>query len=218
VNGICLSVFLHEENIPNLLDKIHAKKPDLVEYRLDYLAEPLALKTVAKGKACPIIATDRSSRAVTESRGLLLDAAEVGFDFIDVDLSHPLAASMVKQLKAHNVGVIVSHHDSSGTPSEEALLQLAQTEENLGGDICKIVTTATNPADNLTVLNFISKCSQMARVVSFAMGKLGVTSRVLSPFFGAEFTFAALDDGSRTAEGQLTIDSLRGVWNMLGVS
>lgn len=218
MNGICLSVFLQEGNLRNLLDRIHAEKPDLVEYRLDYLADPLTLKTVAKGKTCPIIATDRSTRDESESRDLLLDAAEVGFDFIDVDLSRPLAGSMVKQLKTHDVGVVISHHDSSRTPSEEALLQLLQAEKNMGGEICKIVTTATNLADNLTVLSFVNKCSQTTRVVSFAMGKLGVTSRVLSPFFGAEFTFAALNDASRTAEGQLSIDSLRRVWSMLGIS
>ena len=77
MNGICLSVFLQEGNLRNLLDRIHAEKPDLVEYRLDYLADPLALKTVAKGKTCPIIATDRSTRDESESRDLLLDAAEV---------------------------------------------------------------------------------------------------------------------------------------------
>jgi len=218
VNAICLSVFIQEGNIRNLLDRLHAAKPDLVEYRLDYLEDPLVLETVAKGETCPIIATDRSSRGESESRDLLLEAAEVGFDFIDVELSCPSAGSMIKQVKAHDVGVIISHHDSSGTPSEEALLHLMQAEKNMGGEICKIVTTATTVADNLTVLSFVNKCSQTTRVVSFAMGKLGVISRVLSPFFGAEFTFAALNDGSRTAEGQLSIDSLRRVWNMLGIS
>jgi 3-dehydroquinate dehydratase type I len=218
VNAICLSVFIQEGNIRNLLDRLHAAKPDLVEYRLDYLEDPLVLKTVAKSKTCPIIATDRSSRDESKSRDLLLEAAEAGFDFIDVELSYPLAGSIIKQVKAYDVGVVISHHDLSGTTSEEELLQLLQAEKNMGGEICKIVTTATNVADNLTVLSFVNKCSQTTRVVSFAMGKLGVISRVLSPFFGAEFTFAALNDGSRTAEGQLSIDSLRRVWNMLGIS
>jgi 3-dehydroquinate dehydratase len=49
------------------------------------------------------------------------------------------------------------------------------------------------------------------------MGKLGIASRVLSPFFGAEFTFASIDDQSKTAEGQMSIDDLRWVWKMLGL-
>jgi 3-dehydroquinate dehydratase-1 len=182
------------------------------------LADHSALKTVANSKTCPIIATDRSARDQIESRDLLLHAAEAGFDFVDVNLPYPLAASIVAQLKSRNVGVIVSHHDLLRTPSKDALLELLQVERNIGAQICKIVTTATSPADNLTVLSFINESAQVTRVVSFAMGPLGVTSRVLSPFFGADFTFAALDEGSLTAEGQLSIDNLRRTWKLLGIS
>ncbi|HMK83792.1 MAG TPA: type I 3-dehydroquinate dehydratase [Candidatus Bathyarchaeia archaeon] len=35
-------------------------------------------------------------------------------------------------------------------------------------------------------------------MVSFAMGKLDVASRVLSPIFGAELAFAAMNEESRT--------------------
>jgi len=216
VTGICLSVFPLNGRIPNLLNRIRSKEPDLVEYRLDYLTDSSALEVIAKGKVYPIIATDRSGRE--RSRTLLLDAADAGFDFIDVDLSFPLAGSIIKQLKTHDVGVIVSHHDFLETPLEEKLIELLQTEREMGGDICKIVTTATQPADNLIILRFINKCSPATKIVSFAMGKLGMASRVLSPFFGAEFTFASLDDESRTAEGQMNIDDLRKMWKMLGIS
>jgi len=210
-----LSVFPLDDRIPNLLNRIRSKEPDLVEYRLDYLTDSSALKMIAKGKVYPIIATDRSGRK--QSRTLLLDAADAGFDFIDVDLSFPMAGSIIKQLKTHDIRVIVSHHDFLETPLEEKLIQLLQTEREMGGDICKIVTTATQPADNLIILKFINKSSPATKIVSFAMGKLGMASRVLSPFFGAEFTFASLDDESRTAEGQMSIDDLRKMWKMLGI-
>ena len=210
-----MSVFPLDDRIPNLLNRIRSKEPDLVEYRLDYLTDSSALKMIAKGKVYPIIATDRSGRK--QSRTLLLDAADAGFDFIDVDLSFPMAGSIIKQLKTHDIRVIVSHHDFLETPLEEKLIQLLQTEREMGGDICKIVTTATQPADNLIILKFINKSSPATKIVSFAMGKLGMASRVLSPFFGAEFTFASLDDESRTAEGQMSIDDLRKMWKMLGI-
>ena len=214
--GICLSVFPLDGSIPTLLNRIRSKKPDLVEYRLDYLTGSSALEKIAKSKVCPLIAADRSGRK--QSGTLLLEAADAGFDFIDVDLSFPLAGSIIKKLKTHDIGVIVSHHDFLETPLEEKLAQLLRIEREMGGDICKIVTTATKPADNLIILRFISKCSPRAKLVSFAMGKLGMTSRVLSPFFGAEFTFASLDDASKTAEGQMSIDDLKKMWKMLGVS
>ena len=218
MNRICLSLFLQERDLPSLLEKIKAKKPDLIEFRLDYLKVHSVLDTVAEDKACPIIATDRSDRNQVESRNLLLHAAEAGFDFVDVNLSHPLIGSIVDELRTKGVEVIVSHHDFVRTPPKNTLLELLQAEKKMGGQVCKIVTTATTPADNLTVLGFINECSQSARVIAFAMGTLGIPSRVLSPFFGSEFTFAALDDKSLTAEGQLSIDRLRRTWKMLEVS
>jgi 3-dehydroquinate dehydratase-1 len=215
VTGICLSVFPLENRIPSLLKRISTKEPDLIEYRLDYLTASPALEILVKSKRCPIVATDRSRRKL--SKTLLLHAAEIGFDFIDVDISLPLARSIIKQLKTYDAGVIASHHDSLNTPTQKRLIRLLQIEKNLGGDICKIVTTATQPSDNLAILGFINKCAHMTKLVSFAMGKLGIASRVLSPFFGAEFTFASIDDQSKTAEGQMSIDDLRWVWKMLGL-
>lgn len=215
MTGICLSVFPHDDRIPSLLKRITPKKPELIEYRLDYLTESSALETIVKNKRCPIIATDRSRRK--QSITLLLNAAEIGFDLIDVDISFPFCCSIIKQLKTHDIRVIASHHDSKETPPMKRLIQLMKMERKIGGDICKIVTTATQPADNLIILGFVNKCSRMAKIVSFAMGSLGIASRVLSPFFGAEFTFASIDDQSKTAEGQISIDDLRRMWMKLGI-
>ncbi|HID18614.1 TPA: type I 3-dehydroquinate dehydratase, partial [Candidatus Bathyarchaeota archaeon] len=49
------------------------------------------------------------------------------------------------------------------------------------------------------------------KLVCFAMGKLGLPSRILSPIYGGFFTFAALRRGLETAPGQLTIEELRSV-------
>ena len=216
MTGICLSVFPLQNSIPSLLKRISPKKPDLIEYRLDYLTQSSVLETLVKSKRCPIIATDRSRRK--QSRTLLLSAAEIGFDLIDVDITFPPARSIIKQLKTHDVRVIASYHDSLSTPPEKRLIQLLRIEREMGGDVCKIVTTATQPADNLIILGFINKCSRMNKMVSFAMGNLGIASRVLSPFFGAEFTFASIDNRSKTAEGQMSIDDLRAMWMRLGIA
>lgn len=216
MTGICLSVFPTDDTLPTLVKRISSKKPNLVEYRLDYLTKLSALETIVKSKRCPIIATDRSHRK--KSRMFLLNAAENGFDIIDVDITVPFARSFIKQLKVHDVQVVASHHNSERTPSEGNLIQLVHVEKKLGGDICKVVTTATRPVDNLIILGFINKCSRKTRLVSFAMGKLGIASRVLSPFFGAEFTFACIDEHSRTADGQMGIDDLRQVWKKLEIA
>ena len=66
-----------------------------------------------------------------------------------------------------------------------------------GASVCKIVTTAKKIEDNLAVLNFVSAMSSKAKLVCFCMGEQGKVSRLLSPMFGAFFTFASLERGQR---------------------
>jgi 3-dehydroquinate dehydratase len=49
------------------------------------------------------------------------------------------------------------------------------------------------------------------------MGELGKTSRLLSPVFGAFFTFACLDETRKTAKGQLTIEEMKQAYETLGI-
>jgi len=53
-------------------------------------------------------------------------------------------------------------------------------------------------------------------LVSFAMGKPGIWSRLLAPFYGARFTYASLDRGLETAPGQPSISELRRIYEMVG--
>ena len=175
MNKICLSVILREDNdVPQLIERIAGKEPDLVEFRLDCSKNLSFLAKVSKVKDYPIIATDRSGRDPLETKKILYEAAEIGFDYIDVDLAHPFADAIIRNSKTRGVQVITSHHDSFGTPYEDTLMQLLHLQINAGSDICKIVTSATKANDNLTILDFVSKSAKVTKIVSFAMGKLGV--------------------------------------------
>ena len=65
------------------------------------------------------------------------------------------------------------------------------------------------------MLNFVSAMSSKAKLVCFCMGEQGKVSRLLSPMFGAFFTFASLEQGSETASGQMTIEEMRAAYNLL---
>jgi 3-dehydroquinate dehydratase len=52
-------------------------------------------------------------------------------------------------------------------------------------------------------------------MVSFAMGPLGLASRVLCPLIGGYFTYASLGEGKESAPGQLTVDQLKGIYRMM---
>jgi len=203
-------------NVAKLIEQISTKKPDLVEFRLDNLSEPRLLEEIANTKSFPVIATDKSNRGSIATLELLSHAAAAGFDMVDVELSAS-SNSIVNRLKSHGSDVIVSFHDYSNTPSPDELRKVLQAEKKAGGDVCKVVTTAVKPSDNLTILGFVQDESTKTRLVSFAMGAHGMPSRILSPWFGAEFTFAAISEESKTADGQLSVDALRMVWQTLGI-
>ncbi len=188
----------------------------MVEFRLDKLSNFGTLEAIARQKTVPAIATEKSIRDSAIREKLLLGAASAGFEFVDVDLASP-PRPPIRDLKSLGAEVIVSFHDLSKTPSPEELKQVLDSEVRAGGDVCKIVTTALSAHDNLSVLHFVEERARETRLVSFAMGRHGIPSRVLSPLFGAEFTFASLTEATKTADGQLTIDNIRGVWKLLGV-
>ncbi len=198
-----------------MLSVISSKRPDLVEFRLDNLNNIKTIEEIAKKKTTTAIATDMSERDTAARKKLLLTAASSGFELIDLDLA--LATSTVRDVKAAGAEAIVSFHDSSKTPSLQELTRVLDAEVKAGGDVCKVVTTALSARDNLSVLGFLEEKAQETRLVSFAMGRYGVPSRILSPLFGAEFTFASLTDAGRTADGQVTIDNIRSVWQLLGI-
>jgi 3-dehydroquinate dehydratase type I len=204
-------------NVAKLIQQLSVKEPDLVEFRLDKLHEPRLLEEIVNTKSFPVIATDKSDRGSIATLELLSHAAAAGFDMVEIELSVASANPIVEKVKSHGSEVIVSFHNYCRTPSSEELKRVLQAEKKAGGDICKVVTTAIKPSDNLTILGFVEDESAHTRMVSFAMGSQGMPSRILSPWFGAEFTFAAISEESKTADGQLSIDALRMVWQTLGI-
>lgn len=204
------------ENVDQLMGLLSQKKPDLVEFRLDNLSNSVAIEDIAHKKTFPAIATDKSNRdeAITKKR--LMTAASSGFEFIDLDLASPNVGSVIREVKAMGSEVIVSFHDFSKTPSRNELGEVLDSQIKAGSDVCKVVKPHY-PRDSLSILCFVEEESSKTRLVSFAMGHHGVASRILSPLFGAEFTFASLTEASKTADDQLTIDNLRSAWQLLGV-
>ena len=218
---ICVSIL--PKTVPEalrLMEKAEVAHADFIEVRLDWLEDCLenhrGLADLAAHGKTPKIATDKASRNEKERRQMLIAAAKSGFEYVDVDLSTPQLEDLVKELKALGAKPIVSFHKFDGSLSISELHSVLDREISTGAEVCKIVTTAKQAEDNLTVLNFTSAASSKAKVVCFCMGELGKVSRLLSPLFGGFFTFASLERGSETASGQLTIQELKAAYELLG--
>lgn len=147
----------------------------------------------------------------------MLKAAEDGFDFVDIELMARGNKSIVEKIKSMGVETMISFHDFASTPNLSEMRRIFQRILETEADVCKIVTKARSVDDNLSDLQFVREASKESRVVSFCMGKLGISSRILSPIFGAFLTYASLERGRESAEGQLTVDEMHTIYSFLGV-
>jgi len=111
---------------------------------------------------------------------------------------------------------IVSYHKFEGPLSVPEMEKILEQEISSGGSICKIITTANKVEDNVAMLNFVSAMFDKAKLVCFCLGEHGKVSRLLSPMFGAFFTFASLEQGIETAPGQMTIQEMKTAYHILG--
>ena len=127
--------------------------------------------------------------------------------------NHKKVIEKLKQLGAKS---IVSFHKYDGALSIPEMGRILEQEIFSGASVCKIVTTAKKIEDNLAALNFVSAKSSRVKLVCFCMGEKGKVSRLLSPMFGAYFTFASLGQGSETAAGQMTIEQMKAAYDLLG--
>jgi 3-dehydroquinate dehydratase type I len=207
------------------LRAVETHDPDFVEIRFDGMKSISKISEIRNATRRPLIATNRSrnqgglySGTKENTARILEQAAEVGFDYVDVELTTKGVGKTVTQLKQYGTSVMVSYHDRMLTPSLTAFESILDREKRTGADICKIVGTAKYYVDCLRCLTFVSKHAQKAKLVCFSMGRLGIPSRVMSPIFGAHFTFASPSSGRETAPGQLPIDKLRALYRELEVT
>ncbi|MFC1907937.1 type I 3-dehydroquinate dehydratase [Chloroflexota bacterium] len=142
----------------------------------------------------------------------LLKAIELGADIIDIELRTRNLKSAVEQIR-QGAKCLLSFHDLEGMPNINSMKEIIQNQLEMGADVCKVVTTAQRLKDNLIVLQLISEFPR-TRMVSFAMGPLGLLSRVLCPLVGGDFTYASIEQGKESASGQITVSELRQIYEM----
>jgi 3-dehydroquinate dehydratase type I len=207
----------------NLIEKAEKAKADFLEVRLDSLETSRKLGDLSASTKIPLIATNKLQSekgfflgSETERRKTLLNAAKDGFEFVDVDFASPKSSETIKSLKALGAKTVASYHKYDGILTVSTMEKILDEQINSGVDVCKIVLTANQVEDNLPVLSFVSFASTKAKLVCFCMGEQGKISRLLSPIFGAYFTFASLERGNETAAGQMSITEMRTTYNLLG--
>jgi 3-dehydroquinate dehydratase-1 len=211
-----------------------AKKPDVIEWRVDYFegigdsaAVLGATKALRAGVGdAPIIFTRRSMREGGEPIAIddeavvrLYDVVGASglVDFLDFELDNDAGhvRRVVADAHAHGARVILSYHNFGYTPGQEFLVQRFLEAERRGCDVAKVAVMPRDPADVLTLLCATAEAYAKARVplISMSMGPLGAVTRMIGGVFGSALSFAV--GAGSSAPGQMPIDDLKAVYEVI---
>ena len=201
-----------------------ARDNPLLEFRLDYLKQPLAAlpkihRFLETHQYVTAIATCRRvdnggkfKGSLASQLDVLAKAQAAGCQIVDLELQSALKSKpeAIARLRSR-AGLILSFHDFRATRNlEETLGKMLK----IPADFYKIVTTATTLSDNVAMMKFLQKQGGKHSLIGFCMGEQGIISRVLSVRAGSVFTFGSVSADLKTAPGQVTARDLRSIYRI----
>ncbi len=222
------------DQILSELQLILAKKPDILEWRVDYFedignaAEVISVAASIRQDAggIPLLFTRRSAKEGGEKISLAEDEVVTLYqavcesrcvDIVDFEMNNnPVHIRQVREVsKANDTKLILSFHNFSFTPGLELLNQRFLEAEQLGADIAKVAVMPRNLEDVLTLMTATLKSSQKLKIplISMSMGGYGSLTRLFGWTFGSALTFAV--GASSSAPGQVPIEDLNTVLGIL---
>ncbi len=224
LNKVMICIPIIAKNTDEALKKIARANTmaDMLELRLDVM-ESFHLDDMLRVASKPVIVTYRSKKEggkgsadyETISR-YLLSATEKGVNFVDVEYGMPPVFRQRLFKGQGSFRIIVSAHLFNGTPTSERLEDIFRELAATGADIVKIVTRARLPGDNIRVLGLIPIAQKIGiRIITFCMGPIGRISRIASPLFGGYLTFASLEKGEESADGQIPVTEMKKILEIL---
>ena len=194
----------------SLLDQV-----EMAEIRLDLTGYDVQKVKKVFAHPTPTIATCRPDNLDSEQQiNLLTTAIMAGASYVDIEIEAPRSQqeNLIKLAREHRCKVIISYHNFQETPGLRDLFRIVDRCYELGADVAKVATLAKSNKDCVHLLSLYSADKPL---VALGMGKEGKITRILAPLLGAEFTFAAMDEGEATAPGQINYSRLKSILELL---
>ena len=185
---------------------------DLLELRIDCFKKQDAdyIRKIIKdvrAEKLPVIATIRSKaeggrRNMKDAERLRIFKAIMPLvDAVDIELSSKkILNGVIKEAHRFKKRVIVSYHDFRNTPAEGQLNTIIKNSRKAGGDIVKIAAFAKDKRD---IIRLASLNISHNDIITIAMGRLGVVSRLFFPMLGSLLTYCSVTKSS--APGQMPL-------------
>ena len=183
---------------------------EMAEIRLDRCAlEEEEIDRLFSESDVPLIATCRLAEE-SQAPALLERAIQAGAKYADLEMEAPAAVGRRIREACREWGTVLirSYHNFEGTPPLSVLQSLVERARQFGGEVVKIVTTATSEADNAVVAQ-LYEWAAPGTLVAFCMGEKGRASRLEALKRGAPFTYACLSEEEATAPGQWTVEAMQ---------
>lgn len=225
-----------------LIETTLDNSPDLIELRFDYIneAEFISHSFLKEFMSfippnIPKIFTFRRKQeggqyilSLNERLEVLGRLIEVKPDYLDIEINSEseVLKSLIDLAYANKVKLIFSYHDFEKLVTYEETTEILNRFDEMlknelfidlnkiNGSIFKIISTAHVFNDNIRVLNICKKLSQQdKKFVCFAMGEVGILSRILCVKFGSLWTYGSLEE--KTAPGQIKIEKIREIHQLL---
>jgi 3-dehydroquinate dehydratase I len=211
---------------------------DILEVRLDLLGirdlERAAgtIREIKSETGLPVIVTNRSGEEggkwegeEKERTGLLTGLLSFkdgtdkdGPDAVDIELSavREERDKVITAAKVHGKTVIVSSHNFSKTPSIHEMKAILEEMFLAGADIAKLAVMPQSMEDVLNLLRVTLNFRDAGKpVCTIAMGEPGKHTRVVAPLYGSVLTYASIESGAAAAPGQLPVDEVKKIMEML---
>lgn len=230
---ICLPIIaVTREDILKEATELKTSVADIVEWRVDFYEDVMdsdkvldiisEMTDILEDK--PVIFTFRTKNEGGERYidvlyyKLLLSSVisqgKVGAIDVELFMGEGVLEDMAKKATNSPVKVIASNHDFHKTPDKEVIMERLMTMKAKGAHVSKIAVMPKNEKDVLTLLQATyeakEQCPDMT-VITMAMGKMGVISRIGGGVFGSAMTFGAKNEDSASAPGQVEVTTLKNI-------
>lgn len=231
---VCISVIeKQKDGVIAEVKRLIAKGAKMIEWRVDYFEgvnSPNAVREVLSEMKnlmgdTILVFTFRSKEQGGECslpNSKISDLHEVAaeskvVDFIDVEYFYTDDADAeIYKLQKMGTKVITSHHDFHETPLSDVLFMLLEQMNHSDADIVKLAMMPNTTEDVLRLLeetNHFHNRYPNKPLITMAMGKLGMISRISGETFGSCVTFGAGKTAS--APGQIEMSKLEMILDVL---
>ena len=222
---VCVPIMgKNKEEVIEQAEKVLEMKPDMVEFRADYL-EIMDKKMVVDiaGEVKKTLGnTTLAFTFRTKKEGGQCEIKQSNYkeictlaasvcDYVDVEIigHYEIAKDLVSGIQKEGAKVIGSNHHFHDTPDDEEIIEIMKNMEGAGADICKI---AVMPKEKEDVERFIQISEKLKEIIStpiitMSMGELGAVTRVCTKQTGSCVTFAV--GVSPSAPGQIDVHMAR---------